>query len=175
VYVTGQGGSVYAINAETGARIWKTMPDHVLYSAPAVGGGAVFVGGNNGFYALDAATGTRIWHIPAGVVFGPAALAGGIVFFTSESNEGILFAMDAVTGEHLWQFHVGSAGGSSPAVANGVVYESAHSRLHALDAATGRELWRGPAITGMFDPVVTNGFVYAGSIDGIVAAYHLPS
>jgi outer membrane protein assembly factor BamB len=58
--------------------------------------------------------------------------------------------------------------GSSPAVANGVVYIGSHDdNVYALNASTGAKLWS--YTTGLFvdaSPAVANGVVYIASEDG---------
>ncbi len=72
----------------------------------------------------------------------------------------------------LWSFPTGSSVGSSPAVANGVVYVgSGDHNVYALNATTGAELWSyttgGPVSSS---PAVANGVVYVGSYDHNVYA-----
>ncbi len=53
-------------------------------------------------------------------------------------------------------------GGSSPLVANGVVYEAGDNRLQALDPLTGKRLWQDTRIHNIHwsSPVVANGILY---------------
>jgi outer membrane protein assembly factor BamB len=76
-------GYEYAVNVTSGSLLWKTFLGRDPYdpscgtvgitSAPTVGGGMLYVGGNNAsggadatWYALDAATGAISWSIPIG-------------------------------------------------------------------------------------------------------------
>ncbi len=65
--------------------------------------------------------------------------------------------------------------GSSPAVADGVVYVgSGNGDVYALDAATGAELWSyatssGAGKAGASSPAVADGVVYVGSDSGVYA------
>jgi outer membrane protein assembly factor BamB len=65
-----QGGNIYALNADTGAKIWNyyTGPSvaygggyyHGVQASPAVANGVVYVGSVDGkMYALNASTGAR--------------------------------------------------------------------------------------------------------------------
>jgi outer membrane protein assembly factor BamB len=86
----------------------------------------------------------------------------------------VVFALNATTGAELW-VGGGPSLGSSPAVANGVVYVgSGLKQLVAFDAATGAALWS-YATGGVVEssPAVVNGTVYAGSNDGNVYAFDL--
>ncbi|MCI4366008.1 MAG: PQQ-binding-like beta-propeller repeat protein [Thermoplasmata archaeon] len=89
LYVGGLNGYEYAINASTGAQLWKTYTGQVLQpgcvpfpagitSSATVAGGMVYVGGGNlsgtgnvstgytGWYALNASTGAIAWTVPIG-------------------------------------------------------------------------------------------------------------
>jgi outer membrane protein assembly factor BamB len=88
-------------------------------------------------------------------------------------NERILNAANVDGLDTKWSFTTGAnIEFSSPAVANGVVYEGADDgKLYALDASTGSLLWSFP--TGGFiwsSPAVAKGIVYVGSADGKVYA-----
>ena len=77
-YVGSWDGYEYALNASTGALIWKTFigtTSAPLCSPPALGvsstanvsNGTVYVGGGDGnWYALSASTGQVLWSIPIG-------------------------------------------------------------------------------------------------------------
>jgi outer membrane protein assembly factor BamB len=77
-YVGSWDGYEYALNATTGALIWKTYlgitsapacspPQLGISSIPAVVGGVVYVGGgDSNWYALSAATGSVLWSVPTG-------------------------------------------------------------------------------------------------------------
>ena len=71
-----------------------------------------------------------------------------------------------------WRYSTGSVIGSSPAVANGVLYiGSDDGNMYALDARMGTRLWSYP--TGGFinsSPAVAQGVVYIGSSDRKVYA-----
>ncbi len=77
-YVGSWDGYEYALNASTGALIWKTFigtttapqcspPALGVSSTANVSNGTVYVGGGDGnWYALSAATGQVLWSIPIG-------------------------------------------------------------------------------------------------------------
>jgi outer membrane protein assembly factor BamB len=80
VYVGSWDGNEYALDARTGARLWKTFlgittTTHAgcspstagVSSAAAVAGGVVYVGGGDSFwYALDATNGNVLWKVFTG-------------------------------------------------------------------------------------------------------------
>ncbi len=77
-YVGSWDGYEYALNATTGAQIWKTYlgittapacspPSLGVSSIPTVTGGVVYLGGgDSNWYALDASTGAVLWTVPTG-------------------------------------------------------------------------------------------------------------
>jgi outer membrane protein assembly factor BamB len=101
------------------------------------------------------------------------AVDAGIAYY---SLMGQLYAKDARTNRYMWQWGK-SNNGSSPAVANGIVYfyASSQGKLLALDTnhityspSTGLQiptLWSA-SILGAYSPIVSDGVVYTGSADG---------
>jgi len=87
--------------------------------------------------------------------------------------ENVLDRKNVASLDTLWVATTGSVVGSSPAVANGVVYVgSEDGRVYAFNAATGSTLWT--ATTGSAvdsSPAVANGVVYFGSYDHNVYAF----
>ena len=74
-----------------------------------------------------------------------------------------------------WIYTTGGGIYSSPAVANGVVYEgSGDKNLYALDALTGVKEWSYLTGSGIYpSPAVANGVVYVGSYDGKLYCFSL--
>jgi len=152
--------------------VWKFKTDGEFVSSPAIVGGVVYVGSQDGrLYALDARTGQEKWTFKTdGAVYSSPASAGGLVYVGS--GDGRLYALDARTGQEKWTFKTDGEFVSSPAVAGGMVYiGSWDGRLYALDAGTGQEKWRfktdGKRIS---PPAIAGGVVYFGSSDGYLYA-----
>ena len=62
VYVGSIDGNLYALNAGTGALLWKYTTGSAVDSSPAVANGVVYVGSDdNNLYALNASTGALLW------------------------------------------------------------------------------------------------------------------
>ena len=64
-------GILYALNASTGALLWKYTTGVLLDSSPAVANGVVYVGSyDENLYALNASTGALLWkYTTAGRLF----------------------------------------------------------------------------------------------------------
>jgi outer membrane protein assembly factor BamB len=120
------------------------------------------------------------WKFPTGanVISSPTA-ANGVVYFGSLDSK--IYAVDASSGTQKWAFETNFPVASSPAVANGKVYTGADDgNIYCLDAATGSQLWKTNAggVTNCLlnsgfsafpvrcSPMVSNGKVYAGALDG---------
>ncbi len=83
------------VRAPSVARAWAYATGGSVYSSPAVAGGTVYVGSNDGkTYALNAATGKPDWTRATGsdISFSPA-VAGQVVYVGS--NDGQVYALNA--------------------------------------------------------------------------------
>lgn len=109
---------------------------------------------------------TEEWlHLTEGGPFAPV-VANGIVY--SSDSSGTLIAMNASTGAPLWSYQPDSGGtwGTSPAVANGVLYLGFYDGLgmagglYAFNASNGFPLWTYP-VSAAVSPTFANGVIYA--------------
>jgi outer membrane protein assembly factor BamB/serine/threonine protein kinase len=173
--------SVYALNATTGALIWRREITHAVHDQLVLAGNNVIIGDGigGGVYALEATTGRQRWRISSGAVLGLAA-AGGVVyagFAIKSRTTGGVTALSADRGQVVWTVEFGrkldTTGGL--AVSRGVVYvTTSHGEIYAFRAADGRRLWRiaGRNVTfGLAPPVVARGVVYASSGNKIPVLY----
>jgi len=185
VYAPGSGapGTVHAVDAASGERLWATEPAGYATCAPALVDDTLYFGTFAGqFHALDATTGEASWQRQIGHRFGrssPAVVDGtvyvatlgdGPLFVTGDESEAFeapaLLALDAETGSRRWRFGEFPKRGSlsaSPAVADGTVYLGTERALIAVDTADGSELWRREiAAHSESSPAVDDGVVYYG-------------
>ena len=66
VYVGSEDDNVYALNARTGALVWKYTTEGGVAS-PTVANGVVYVGSeDDNVYALNASTGASVWRYTTG-------------------------------------------------------------------------------------------------------------
>jgi outer membrane protein assembly factor BamB/serine/threonine protein kinase len=177
---TGENG-VYALNATTGALIWRREITHAVRDQLVLAGHNVIIGDGigGGVYALEASTGRQRWRVSSGAVRGLAA-AGGVVyagFAVKSHTTGGVTALSADRGHVVWTVEFGrtldTTGGL--AVSRGVVYvTTSHGEIYAFRAADGRRLWRtaGRNVTfGLAPPVAAGGVVYASSGNKIPVLY----
>jgi outer membrane protein assembly factor BamB len=170
VYVGSDDNTFYAINATTGTKSWSfSTGGHPVDSSPAVLNGVVYFSSEDTLYALNATTGVKLWSYAMGGGAGSPAIAYGSVYVSS--NDGNLYALDAGTGTKRWSFPAGNL--NSVAIANGLVYLCA-GNVFALNASTGTQMWESTENFGQeTSPVIANGVVYLGSINGNLYAYSL--
>jgi kumamolisin len=178
VYVGSDDHYVYALDANTGAKLWSFQTGGFARSSPEVVNGVVYVGSDDHYvYALDANTGAKLWSFQTGgLVTASPTVANGVVYVGS--YDGIVYALNASTGAKLWSFQVGGTVSgvivsSKAAVANGVVYitgGNGDDKLYALDASTGAKLWSFQTSGVPSSPLFYNGLVYIGSEDNNVYA-----
>ncbi len=138
-------GGIYALNATNGSILWNKTIQRTD-STPAVAYGNVYVcGGCPGFsdvqtYCFNATTGELIWNTTASDGIGgwtcSVAVADGKVFVGKpEAGTGMSFdyagtyALDAFTGNVVWSY---PEGGSSPAVADGMVFTIGSGKVYAF-------------------------------------------
>jgi outer membrane protein assembly factor BamB len=125
-------GEVMAVSLLDGRPLWEKSIQRTD-STPALADGRLYVsGGCDGFskkmtYCFDASSGDLIWNTSEDMGIGEwrcsPACAGGLLFVgATESisyNYTSLYALNASTGDVAWSY---PAGGSSPAVAGGMVF-----------------------------------------------------
>jgi outer membrane protein assembly factor BamB len=112
----------------------------------------------------------------AGVLSSPT-IVNGVVYVGSQDKN--VYALNAYTGAKLWNYSVTFPIRSSMAVANGKVYTGADDgNIYCLDATSGTLVWKTPAGGIVYNnigldmvylrssPIVLNGKVYVGSLDG---------
>jgi outer membrane protein assembly factor BamB len=91
------------------------------------------------------------------------------------SNEGYMLALDGSNGNQVWKSVVNMFLSSTPAVADGLVVASARDGIYALDILTGIQKWKYPLPTPfnyelLPSPMLVNGTVYCGAMDGFMYA-----
>ena len=108
VYVGSDDDNVYALNASTGALLWRhTTGRASVRSSPAVANGVVYVGSfDYNVYALNAKHGGELWRYATGyTVYSSPAVVNGVIYVSS-FNENV-YALNASTGALLWSFPAG--------------------------------------------------------------------
>ena len=199
VFVMDAEGRVSAIDARTGAQIWRTAtnPGDNKRDRLAFGGGLAYADGklyvSSGWrqvLQMDANTGAIGWRTRTSeAIHGAPTVAGGRVLVVALDNT--LLTFDAATGTPSWTYQALSEparilSASSPAVQGDTVVAAFGSgELVALRAANGNDLWnealsrasRTSALSEIRDipgrPVIYQGDVCAVSHSGVFSAIDL--
>ncbi len=135
VYVASYAGGVFALEAESGARVWSNdkaigVTDLTLWDEPAhvpsafgpLAGGPIeperkyllATSATSGLWALDPATGRSIWRIqiPEGGMTAPAMVAGALVVGTTRYG---VFLLSPRNGKVIDALDLGSGFAATPA------------------------------------------------------------
>lgn len=184
-------GTVTALDAKTGKRLWHKDLKRPLSGGPASADGLVVIGTREGsVLGMAADTGKLEWD--SGVtseVLAPAVIGQGTVVV--RTNDGRVFALEKDSGDRRWLYDrdvpsLSLRGHSSPVmVQGGVIVGFDNGRLTALTLADGTPAW--DATVGLAegktdlermvdidaDPIVDGGQVFAASYQSRVAAVRL--
>ena len=147
---------------------WSYATGSYVLSSPAVVGGMVYVGSDDGnVYCLNGSSGALVWsYVTGGAVSSSPAVTNGIVYVGSDDDN--VYALNATTGGSVWNYTTGSWVDYSPAVANGAVYVgSCDNNVYCLNASTGMLVWNYTAGLSWSSPAVGGGDVYVGLEDGV--------
>jgi polyvinyl alcohol dehydrogenase (cytochrome) len=137
-----KSGQYWALNPDTGAKVWVTntgpggtagglqwgsaVDGKRIYTANANSDQKPYLGSTTGIWsALDATDGHIIWQTRpthGGGTSGPVTTANGVVFGCSLDPLGHMYALNAATGQELWNFASGGSCLSGAAISNGTVY-----------------------------------------------------
>ena len=151
VYAPGEDGRVYALRADEGTQIWKSV-ELAATKIQLVAGGTLYVSSSQSTHALRASDGKLLWSISTGVnEITSIAVDAGTVFvgtavsyegsITTTTPDGYLYALRANDGELLWHFPA-RGGVYSIVSSNHAAYlRTADGRACALRASDGSIIW----------------------------------
>ena len=184
--------AVYALNANTGARVWRYQtstakladvgapPDHLPARAERLRRRSRLVTGKDKVvYALNLATGALIWkyHLAVGTNgdLSGTALVGDRIYVGSDTG---VYALNATTGALVWHVLAGSTFYGSPAVTGPIgrqvlLIASNEGGLYALNLASGATVWtQRPSARGYWaSPAVSQGAFYVDDLNGVLRSY----
>jgi outer membrane protein assembly factor BamB len=166
-----ESGTVYAVDATTGAKKWTFAAGAAIYGTPAIIGDRVIVGREDGrLIALSLKEGKQQWESEAAANLQTSPTASVDRIFIGDTA-GRLRALDAETGDEIWSAQLAS-GLSSAAVDGDELYVRTGGTLLSVSAGDGEERWSASlkSDTGSF-PVLTPSAVLIGSADGRLRAF----
>jgi outer membrane protein assembly factor BamB len=170
-------GTIYALNASSGAKLWNFTDPRGLRSLAIIDGVAyvcssdsTFTDGQSGggnIYALDAVTGAQKWVYSIDGDIHWSSINNGViyVFFQASGFNSYVCAVKTANGQELWKWKAGYyVELSPPAVGEGAIYFGTYGSIdnhyYAVSTMNGTELWS----------AVIVGWVrsYSTLVDGIV-------
>jgi outer membrane protein assembly factor BamB len=179
IYASTGYGELLALDAGTGAVLWRQELLLPARTAPMVAGGLVaLVIYNDVLLTFDAQTGTPGWRFSGNAgqansaavgVTGAPAYADGII--VAGFSTGMLAGIDANSGTPLWEQSLAAGYGqasaldfsdivATPVIANGVVYAiNLGDTFMAVDLHSGVKVWT-HAAAGTQAPAAAGGFLF---------------
>jgi eukaryotic-like serine/threonine-protein kinase len=171
VYFGCRDSNFYAVDAHTGQEKWTfNNKGSWVISSPAVRDGKVYFATSDSglFYELDAKSGVPVFSLKSNgwPMFSSPAIAGSMLYIGS--HEGSLLAINLKTQQFAWTFRTDGSRQNGPALTkpDGTPkYEAAFTEdfYDAMIAGVSKMLTVGAI---MSSPVVVDGVIYVGSVDG---------
>lgn len=153
--------------------LWRIRTGMEFFAAPALCGGTIFFGGNDGvFRAVDAADGSPVWSYTTSCgLNGEPALSPGTVFFCGQ--DGYVYALERASGNLLWKAGLGYHIFASAGILCDTILVTGNSdgSIAALAAATGDVLWHSSPGGVVLGPALADTLAVFTTEDGIVCAY----
>ena len=186
VYATDGTGNVFALNADTGALLWKVKPSGPLRGAPTIAFGLVFVmTQDNQIFALDAGDGSLEWQESGSAtqagVFGVAARAAAQGTIVAGYSSGELAAYRYENGRVLWSDALARTSISTevgaltdidadPIIDGGQVYALGQGgRMAAYDLLSGQRAWE-LNLAGISTPAIAGEWIFTLTDDARLLA-----
>ena len=183
--------SVYALNATTGALVWRyrtsSRADLDVGAAPTISApgqnrfsqGVVYVTGKDKIvYALNLTTGSVIWKYTlaysTNADVSGSSLVGNRLYVSSGTG---VYALNALTGALVWHALPTAAFNASPAVTGPsgsrvLLIGDLSGNLYALALSNGATLWTQKPVYGFWgSPAVSQGAFYVTGLDGVLRSY----
>jgi hypothetical protein len=174
-----EAGSLYAIDARTGALRWRHAVGSPILSTPAIlGSTAYFTTWDDALHAVDLATGRERWretHDGGSWILGLEADTDR--FYSGSGSAFIMQAADPATGKAIWRTPTANAMFGGIAKAGDVLISNGINGVVAgFDVVTGAQRWRFSLPDTVFSsPLAAPGVIYTGADDGSVFALETSS
>jgi outer membrane protein assembly factor BamB len=175
IYISYQG-SVYAINAENGAQVWRFPsepdPQKPFYAAPGFGPNGLAVVGNYGhvLYGINP-NGSVAWQFTApngNFAATPLVLENMVL---APASDGSLYALSP-DGKKVWEYDTGNILWAQPASDGELVFlPGVDHKLYALRLADGQPAWTADLGSALLSaPVLGEDLLYVTTLEGQVVA-----
>lgn len=187
VFVSTGFGFLVALDATTGAEVWRFEGRTPFMTAPTVAGSRVYATTSDSeLIALDAGSGEVQWTYQSiaesARILSASSIAAADDTVIAPFASGEIVALLAANGRRLWSDSLSRSGrltslsaindiAGRPVVDGGVAYAASHSGvLAAIDIRTGQRVWS-RAFASTQTPFVAGDVLYAVSVDGELCAF----
>lgn len=172
----GSKNLLVALDTKDGAQIWKyTGTAEFAYSAPALAGDTVFVGGaiDGNLYAFNARTGEIFYtkNISSTGVEGSPLVNGSTLYIGT--NDDYLLSINKLNGNVKWRYRTYGNVSSKPVLyQNAVLFGNYGGELYRIDTLSGQYGWSLSlaGYIGSAVPVLHNSTIFFGTHDSIFHA-----
>ena len=169
-------GSIYVLDTNTGAFVYKRQVSGPLYNSPVIFGDVFIVATGSGeviSYLME--NGVKLWNTTLGdgdqIRSSPKIKDGSVLISSYDSN---VYSLNAENGELEWTF-TGCGGQIHTTVTfyqgndlDLVIFGSCDGNLYAIDRGSGALVWNFTAEYIPSSPVIVDDLVYFGSFDGSI-------
>jgi len=171
LYAATLGGSVLAMDAIRGTRIWETKAAGSVYGGVTVAGDTLLVPAGDTVAVLDPVDGLLLRTLPIGSRLDTAPAVSESVTYAA-GDDGRVHAFDLITGERRWTTETDGPYNAAPLVSGGVIYAATMAgTLYALDALTGAIRWRTSVSSkpvAVTPALSSDGLLFAAADDGFL-------
>ncbi|HLR24189.1 MAG TPA: carboxypeptidase regulatory-like domain-containing protein [Candidatus Avipropionibacterium sp.] len=176
---------VIALDAETGAELWRVDNGDGAFFGPTLGEERLYVGSYDSkeLRALSSDDGSEIWKVSIegqGFSSSPVYNDGVIYAVTNnfDTESGTLRAYDAATGDELWQVeNIGNTESASPIVYDDIVVtgSAATTMLKAFNKNNGELIWEtNNGVTSVNTGAVSsNGYLFITDLSSTMKIYDI--
>ena len=176
LYVGSADGSLHAVKADTGERVWRFESKGQVRTTAVISDTKVVFSTLGGLiHAVERATGKEVWRFDAQMAgaTSPAIIGGRLIVGARNS---ILYGMNAATGFIDWKLSFWGSWVESTAVdgGNSLAYigSSDLRRITCFDPKDGRIIWKTDVFGDPWGkPVLTEKFLYDGT--GAIVPYEM--
>lgn len=149
IYVGGEPGKLYCLNAETGKMKWGFRTEFpgmngIIHSVVSNGNSIFFNTDGTHFYCLDAGNGKMKWDFPAARFDDDMPtniiLSGNNVIFSGIDSS--VYSVDQASGALVWKYKAPARTSPVNGNDNNIYFNTQDSVLIALDTKTGAQSWK---------------------------------
>ncbi|MDS0474390.1 PQQ-binding-like beta-propeller repeat protein [Natrinema sp. 1APR25-10V2] len=123
LYLTAEGGAVYAVSLESREVVWESSMGGSVGAVPTVSDTLITADTAGTVYAFDTADGTERFRLEAGSsVTGTCVASETLYVGAARGSDGVVHALDPASGEKQWSHELQTPVTTSPVVVDGVLY-----------------------------------------------------